>query len=507
MKKVAIYNYKNEDGQTIGVVHRLHSEKPEKPSKSFIPYFKLDDKGQLIKGIPEEMKGLIPLYGLCSVLDKSLPVYIVEGEKSASALHSLGFQAVTSQGGSNAIHSSDWNFLNDCQQLYILPDFDDAGEKYAEQAYKKIITKNCHLIRLPHVDKGDDICDVISNKFPQLNWDEIAPLNNYENHAEIKVFIEGLFQQHKIEIPIEWKVVFTKANLPAISIYDFQRMPIVKREAYLAPWLTSSSINMVFAARGLGKTFFSLSCAIAVAEGEEVMGYKASKAVPVLYLDGEMQSPLLQERFHLLRNGNKENIPFHLVTPDLLKERVMPDLASSEGQADIDELIEKLAIKVLFIDNLSTLVRTGKENESESWLPLQTWLIGLRAKGLAIVIVHHANKNGGQRGTSRKEDIMDNVISLKHPDDYEEHQGARFLVEYTKARSLSGEESQAFETHLISSNDITKWVVSKVASKKDRAIEMKSMGMNARDIAVTLEVDVSTVHRYLKGLDFKKIQK
>lgn len=41
-----------------------------------------------------------------------------------------------------------------------------------------------------------------------------------------------------------------------------------KRETILSPWLTEGSINMVFADRGIGKTFFCLSCAVALANGE-----------------------------------------------------------------------------------------------------------------------------------------------------------------------------------------------------------------------------------------------
>ena len=76
--------------------------------------------------------------------------------------------------------------------------------------------------------------------------------------------------------------------------------------------------------------------------------------------------------------------------------------------------------------------------------------------------------------------------------------------EYTKARSLSGKDSKAFEAHLVSGGRHCKWVINNVGSKKERAIDMKSMNMNPRDIANTLDVDISTVYRYLKGINFKK---
>jgi hypothetical protein len=73
---------------------------------------------------------------------------------------------------------------------------------------------------------------------------------------------------------------------------------------------------------------------------------------------------------------------------------------------------------LIVLDNLSTLVRSGRENESESWLPVQEWALQLRKRGKSILFVHHAGKTGQQRGTSKKEDVLDTVISLKRPKDY-----------------------------------------------------------------------------------------
>ncbi|UQZ88834.1 hypothetical protein C4J81_06325 [Deltaproteobacteria bacterium Smac51] len=64
------------------------------------------------------------------------------------------------------------------------------------------------------------------------------------------------------------------------------------------------------------------------------------------------------------------------------------------------------------------------------------------------MIVHHAGKNGDQRGTSAKEDIMDTVINLRRAKDYQTEEGARFEVHLTKARGVSGPEARPFEAQL-----------------------------------------------------------
>jgi putative DNA primase/helicase len=54
-----------------------------------------------------------------------------------------------------------------------------------------------------------------------------------------------------------------------------------------------------------------------------------------------------------------------------------------------------------------------RENDSDAWSPIQQWLLQLRRRGLAVLIVHHAGKTGGQRGTSRREDVLDSSFCLR----------------------------------------------------------------------------------------------
>ena len=75
--------------------------------------------------------------------------------------------------------------------------------------------------------------------------------------------------------------------------------------------------------------------------------------------------------------------------------------------------------EVVLFDNVSTLFRTGQENEAESWAPVQNWLLKLRREGRTVVIIHHSNKAKAQRGTSKREDVLDTVLNLRAPSDYE----------------------------------------------------------------------------------------
>lgn len=99
-----------------------------------------------------------------------------------------------------------------------------------------------------------------------------------------------------------------------------------------------------------------------------------------------------------------------LVCADL-QDAPLPNLSSFGGQILIEPLIENADLIV--VDSISTLAGYGRENEAESWLPMQSWALALRRRGKSVLLLHHDGKGGQQRGTSRKEDILDVVIGLR----------------------------------------------------------------------------------------------
>jgi hypothetical protein len=219
-------------------------------------------------------------------------------------------------------------------------------------------------------------------------------------------------------------------------------------EPLLAPWLFEKNLVLLHSRRGVGKTHFGLGCAYAIAAGRDFLGWTTPKARGVLYVDGEMPAQLMQRRLQALASAqNFTPELLRIVTPDL-QEKAMPDLATAAGQAEVDALVaEETALIV--IDNLSCLVRSGgAENESESWGAVAEWALKHRRAGRAVLFIHHSGKTGAQRGTSKREDLLDVVINLRRPHDYQEADGAVFAVHFEKARSLTGDEIAPIEAKL-----------------------------------------------------------
>ena len=175
------------------------------------------------------------------------------------------------------------------------------------------------------------------------------------------------------------------------------------------------------------------------------------------------------------------------------------NLGSTEGQQALEPHLD--GVDLLILDNLSTLMTTGSEGASDSWLPMQNWLLRLRRKGVAVLIIHHAGVNGKQRGTSRREDALDLVIGLRRPADYSPEQGARFEVHIEKARTLVGEGALPFEAMVEafvseSGRAGIRWVVRDLKPPVlIRAAELLRDGHTVRQVADLLGVSRSEAGR------------
>ena len=288
-----------------------------------------------------------------------------------------------------------------------------------------------------------------------------------------------------------------KSKVTAIALDKFLEMPLPPRETMLAPWLPKAGLVMLHAPRGLGKTHVAVGTTWAVASGGGFLRWRCAKAWRVLFLDGEMPGADLQARFRAVTDASQCT----LADPDYLKiaaadfmELGLPDLSDPKSQGFYDDVIADADLIV--VDNLSTICRSVKENEADSWAPVQQWALAQRRAGRSVLFVHHAGKSGTQRGTSRKEDVLDTVIGLRRPPDYSADQGCRFELRFEKSRGFHGDDAEPFEARLIGNQ----WAISAIKAGDDleTITAMVSQGHSIRDIAERTGFSKSTVQRRLK---------
>ena len=287
------------------------------------------------------------------------------------------------------------------------------------------------------------------------------------------------------------------ADLRPIGYEEFIEIQFPPVRYIIPPFLTLPGLAMVFAERGVGKTLFVSHIAFAAATATSYLGWKAPRAFRVLILDGEMPAAELQKRYKAIERiagirPNPENLVF--LTADLTPDG-LPDLGTLDGQKRLEKYLE--GFDFIIVDNLSTLCRTGAENEADSWGIMQQWAVRQRSLGRSVLLVHHAGKNGAQRGTSRREDVLGTVIQLKHPSGYTPTEGANFEIHFTKARGFFGLDAEPLEAQL-NLDGVWTWKRLNEAKAAD-AVALYQEGKTMRDVAKELGVSSSTVSGYIRA--------
>ena len=321
------------------------------------------------------------------------------------------------------------------------------------------------------LERRDLLCKLLYRWVKRLRIVDLPGLEYQESHG--KDVSDWLAEGYKIDQLAE--IVSTTSDyvqsskqgkIRAVSMEEFLNMELPKREMLLEPFLPTQGLCLLYAKRGVGKTHVALGIAYAVATGGTFLKWRAPTARKVLYIDGEMPAAVMQERLKRISVTEDLKLPdpnfLRLITPDL-QEEAMPDLSTPEGRSGLEEWIQDSDL--IIIDNISTLFRRGIENEAESWQPVQDWALELRRKGKSVLFIHHAAKAGQQRGTSKREDILDTVIMLKQPQGYCADQGACFEVHFEKTRHFAGEDAASFQVHLEELDDgLWSWEIDEAAS-------------------------------------------
>jgi hypothetical protein len=315
----------------------------------------------------------------------------------------------------------------------------------------------------------------------------------------------------KAEIVREAKKSWIDAlNESVVTSKELHDLQLTLRRKLLDNWFCEGDLGFIFAFRGVGKTWLALAIAQALSTGGKLGDWQAHASVKVLYVDGEMPPDLMRDRCRGLKASNAN---FEFLNHEILFERTgkVLNIANRQIQDAISKRCIETGVKVLILDNLSTLASGMKENEADSWEQVNPWLLDLRRRKIAVVIVHHAGRSGEMRGTSKREDNVFWIIALddakKKADD---KRGARFISRFTKPSRNTQEEVPAYEWHLVT--DAATGLVSvgyRQAQTMDVFLGLIEDGVRDCDqIAQEMKTSPATISRLAKrAIDAGKIIK
>ena len=309
--------------------------------------------------------------------------------------------------------------------------------------------------------------------------------------------------------------------------------PIPKYLMY--PLIRERTCSQIFGGYGSGKTHFCFSLGMYLASGLDFLDYKSNRAVPVLYVEGELPSADLRDRRDSIMADmleKKKDFKFEnhyiLGQDDLemagFKHGFEPIGVSRSNVEKEDfgrkgrELIENTCMEIkkkhgvmpyLFLDNITALTDID-ENRAQDWKPIMHWLIRLKNKGIANAFVHHAGKTTGtSSGSNAKERLIDLSIRIEKLDSKHRFQnmgGAKNVqcsLSFDKARNFGGSK---FDTEFILTCDEEgKWKKYPMLDKYDfKIIEGHNRGLSVKEMKEEfgddLKIAETTIYKKLKKL-------
>ena len=276
--------------------------------------------------------------------------------------------------------------------------FTETVKKIVEEAEKRFIQET--RLSVPKFD------DLIKEAKDLLDIDNPAEMNYKLNALSIKA---GYRDQQGIEKLLIDQMKYENAS-EIMTIESLMNLK-VERQFTIPDILPAPFTVLLFGSGGDGKSMSAWSLAKHVATGSPFLvrgKYMPVEKGPVLLLNGDQSMVQLKEQL--------EDIEYPLDTDTY----ILGDW-SLQNYAKFIKLMDAIKPKLVIIDSLIGC-SGGKgfdENKSDFATPLY-WLTqnnGSLWKPTSIIVIHHANKNGGFRGTSAIRDGVDETWSLKKPDD------------------------------------------------------------------------------------------
>jgi hypothetical protein len=378
----ARFDYYGPDGDLIFQVERYHPKtfRQRRP----------DGKGgwlynlQGVTQVPYNLVGLIQ--------NPDAPVYVVEGEKAAEALISVGQVATTNAGGS-ANWKPDLNKHFEGRRVIVLPDNDDAGQKHADVVVSQLygVAAAIKRVDLPGLEEKGDVFD----------W--LARGNT----------IDDLHRIIKDTPVISDEPPEAKPKSRALQTLDMNQLINMPPVDWLVDgMITAHGFSVIYGAPGIGKSFLSIDLSLTIAYGDQWHG-RATKRGGVLYIAGEGVGGMGNRvKAWMHHNGKEEITDFHVV-PQTVK------MLEAEGVEAVIETIDSFDVefRLIVIDTLArTLAATGNDENSatDTGLLIEQCNEIQRRCGVAVLAVAHSGKDSsrGLRGSSAVLGGADTVIGM-----------------------------------------------------------------------------------------------
>lgn len=321
--------------------------------------------------------------------------------------------------------------------------------------------------------------------------------------------VSGELQQQLSAEKLEERLfeeLLKKYDAATCTLQQWEGIEIPRRKFLVGHWMREGDLGFLYGERGGGKTLFADALATHLSTGKDLFSWAIPDEAEVMYVDGEMPQDDARDR---LRGMSTNNPRIHILHHDRLFDQCggIMNLTQPVSQRVITEICKKRNIKLLILDNLSCLFSGIKENDADEWEKVLNWLLDLRRRKIAVLIIHHAGASGTRmRGTTRREDAAFWVIRVDPITDRQQNETCtRFQTTFTKQRNNRSPEWNREWTFQTDSKGIVSIGCQEI-SFDAKVLQLIEAGLSsASEIAEELAVAKSTVCKAARRLQNQKL--
>lgn len=328
-------------------------------------------------------------------------VYLSESEKDADVLAGLGLLATSHPGGATEDLKPDHLKVLAGRRVAILAHNDEPGRKWARAQGQALAQAGAEVrIVWPDVggwdcEAGGDVADLVA-RLGSAEADIVREILEQKVTAAEAVALEG-------EKPI----------FRPLSLADLFNQP--DKVWLWSDLIGAGDIAMIFGESGTAKTFATIDLIVSGALGLPFAGqFDPARPLRIAYCAGEGINGI-KGRFKAALNKYRAStqaldVQVFTAVPQLFDDnspeyvgRFVGELSDQAGQLD-----------VIFIDTLHSATAGGDENSAkDAGVILRNAKYISEALRVTVILVHHANKAGGYRGSSALHGAMDTMIQTR----------------------------------------------------------------------------------------------
>lgn len=456
----------------------------------------------------------VPLYRLPEVshaIAHRVPVYVVEGEKDADRLASLGYTATTNYAGAaKADQRAKWRDEYAAQlsgaDVVIVADNDEPGRAHARH-WRDRLTPRCRSVLLVVPARGKDVSDLLDMGG---TLDELVDLDQApEPVADEEELADATADHDAFEEMVRADIMRTKAREEA------RRRLAAERAAAEPPMdvgtlgevlsrpetppdrvqglIPSDGSTLITAQRKTGKTTFVLNLGRSLLTGEEFLG-----RFPVIPITGTVALLNFEvSAATMARWADEVGIDHDRLTLVNLRGRRNP-FVTDEDRAELARMLRARSTEVVIVDTFARAFTGKSQNDVGEVIP---FLVGLDefvrtdVGASDLILTTHAGWNGERtRGSTGLEDWPDSIIRLtRDPED----ESQRFM-------SAMGRDVEVDEDRLNFHAPTRRLTLAGVGSRKELRDDRKTAELAVfvvRIVNAQPGVSTSGIEKTLKATD------